>query len=215
MIGSLRGKVIDVDVVADKGHGEVLLEVGDIGYRLTVTSATLAGFGSGETDCFLFVHHHFWDADQKLFGFATKDERIAFEALLTAHKVGPALALAILGTYPPTQLAQVLAADDVGALCDVPGVGKKTAQRLLVDLKSVLVLPVLDSIDGAAIDLNTSQAASNALSDVRAALESLGYSSEDIRAGVQALDLGATSGEDTPDSGELLKLALRALATAT
>ena len=90
------------------------------------------------------MHHHFWEADQRLFGFASKDERVAFQGLLGAHKVGPALALAIIATFNPTDLARVLNDDDLDALCTVPGVGKKTAQRLLVDLKSSLVLPVLD-----------------------------------------------------------------------
>lgn len=210
MIGSLRGEVIDREPVLDKGHAEVLVDVGGVGYRVTVTSGTLAGL-TANAEAFLFVHHHHWEADQKLFGFATKDERAAFEGLLGAHKVGPALALAILATYPPAQLARVLANDDVDALCDVPGVGKKTAQRLLVDLKSTLVLPTLDTEDGEPIDLTEGGQRSAVIADVRAALEALGYSTDEVRAAVGALDPADVAGAS--ESGPLLKKALRALAS--
>lgn len=210
MIGSLRGTIIDRDTPLDKASAQVLLEVAGVGYRLTVTAATLNVLATtGES--FVYVHHHFWEADEKLFGFATRDERDAFEGLLTAHKVGPALALAVLSTYSPVRLAQILADDDVTALCEVPGVGKKTAQRLLVDLKSVLVLPVLDGSDGATLDLTGGTSSSTAVADVREALDSLGYSSEEIRVAIAGVEKDILSGAD---SGDLLKLALRVLAGA-
>jgi Holliday junction DNA helicase RuvA len=81
---------------------------------------------------------------QTLYGFRSKDERVCFEALLSAHGVGPSLALAIMAVHPPVQLHRALAADDVDALCMVPGIGKKTATRLIVELKSKLHLPVVD-----------------------------------------------------------------------
>lgn len=214
MIGSLRGTVIDRDPSLDKGNAEVLLEVQGVGYRLTVTAGTLNTLTlNGEA--FLFVHHHHWEADQKLFGFATKDERAAFEGLLGAHKVGPALALAVLSTYPPAQLARVLADDDVDALCAVPGVGKKTAQRLLVDLKSVLVLPVLDTVDGEPLDLTEHGGRASVLTDVRDGLEALGYSAEEVRAAVAALDRAdVDAAVEAGRSGDLLKRALRGLAAS-
>lgn len=211
MIGSLRGSIIDRTASLDNAAAQVLLEVAGVGYRLTVTSATLNSLhASGET--FLYVHHHFWEADQKLFGFASSQERDAFEGLLTAHKVGPALALAVLSTYTPARLSQVLAEDDVTALCEVPGVGKKTAQRLLVDLKSVLVLPDLDT-QNLALDLTGDVAGvvPSAMRDVREALESLGYSPDEIKTAVAGLDQEKAK---SADSGDLLKLALRVLAGA-
>ncbi len=211
MIGSLRGTVIDREPALDKGNAEVLIEVGGVGYRVTVTAGTFASLTLND-EAFLFVHHHHWEADQKLFGFASRDERSAFEGLLGAHKVGPALALAVLATYPPAQLARVLADDDVDALCEVPGVGKKTAQRLLVDLKSVLVLPVLDTADGGPIDLTEHGARATVLADVRDALEALGYGSEEIRTAVAGLDPAEVEDAAQADSGRLLKKALRALA---
>lgn len=212
MIGSLRGTVIDRNASIDNAASQVLLEVAGVGYRLTVTAATLQHLSNSD-ESFVYVHHHFWEADQKLFGFATTQERDAFEGLLGAHKVGPALALAVLSTYTPTRLSQILAADDVAALCEVPGVGKKTAQRLLVDLKSVLVIPELDASEAGTLDLTggTGSAAPTALSDVREALESLGYSGEEIRDAVAGISPEAAA---AGDSGDLLKLALRVLAGA-
>lgn len=224
MIGSLRGTVIDRQGALDKEVAEVLVEVMGVGYRVVVTAATLGRLpsgnpNSGSGEILLHIHHHHWEADQKLFGFATRDERDAFEGLLSAHKVGPALALAIIGTYPPVELARVLANDDIDALCQVPGVGKKTAQRLLVDLKSTLVLPVLDTDTGASIDLTGATTAENqALADVREALANLGYGTEDIKVAMKTLS-GAESVEELTvdgsiDSGALLKRALRSMAGA-
>lgn len=210
MIGSLRGSVIDREAVLDRSAAaELIIEVGGVGYRVSVTAATMSRLPADET-VLLHIHHHIREADQKLFGFLVKEERTAFEGLLSAHGVGPSLALAVLATHPVDQLARILADDDLSALCEVPGVGKKTAQRLLVELKSTLVLPVLDTDDGRAIDLNGGVSGSGgALVDVREALENLGYSSEEIRRAVAAV---TDQGPDSADSGQLLKLALLQLA---
>lgn len=206
MIGRLRGTVVERD---HAGSGsEVLIEIGDaaggLGYRVTTTPATAAGL-ERDQQVILHIHHHFWEADQRLFGFLTKDERIAFEGLLGAHKVGPALALAIIATFPPTDLARVLADDDLDALCTVPGVGKKTAQRLLVDLKSSLVLPVLDA-EAATPAGRVSRPANTVEGDIREALAALGYQPSEVE------DAMARSELDGLDAGAGLKVALRSLA---
>lgn len=215
MIGSLRGLVIDRDAVLDRAAAaELTIEVAGVGYRVMVTAATLSRLPADEP-VLLFIHHYIREADQKLYGFGTKVERAAFEGLLSAHGVGPNLALAVLATHPVDQLARILADDDLTALCEVPGVGKKTAQRLLVELKSTLVLPVLDGPGGAPIDLVAPGGAEGAdagrggLVDVREALVNLGYSSEEIRRAVAGL---AEESQRTTDSGRLLKLALLNLA---
>ncbi len=215
MIGSLRGVIIDRDAVLDRSAAtELTIEVAGVGYRVTTTAATLSRLSTDEP-VLLFIHHHIREADQKLYGFLAKDERAAFEGLLSAHGVGPSLALAVLATHPVAQLARILADDDLAALCEVPGVGKKTAQRLLVELKSSLVLPVLEGVDGSPIDLNGNggQVAAGAggqpLVDVREALVNLGYSSEEVRRAVASLN---TENGETTDTGQLLKLALLNLA---
>jgi holliday junction DNA helicase RuvA len=99
VIGSLRGVVLDRDP-----SGEVLLEVGGVGYRVVVTPRTLSGLQPGEAG-FLYTHHVQREDAQLLYGFASKEERWCFESLLGAHRVGPALALAILGSHGPASSA--------------------------------------------------------------------------------------------------------------
>jgi Holliday junction DNA helicase RuvA len=208
VIGALRGRVIDREPVVDRAAlPEVLLDVGGIGYRVLVTSAALAKLPL-DTEVVLHIHHHIREGDQRLYGFLAKEERVAFQGLLAAHGVGPALAMAVLATHPAARLARVLADDDLAALCEVPGVGKKTAQRMLVELKSTLKLPE-PATQGAVIDLADGGASPgrSAVADVREALVNLGYTGDEVRQALSALP------EDVAgvDSGQLLKTALRAM----
>jgi holliday junction DNA helicase RuvA len=198
MIGSLRGELLD-----RWGDGDLLIEVGGIGYRVTVTPTTLVELGSPGDDVFVHVHHHLRDDTQVLYGFRTRTERECFESLLAAHGVGPALALAILSVHGPDALHQVMADDDIDALCLVPGVGKKTAARLLIELKSSLSQPVLDALGGPAVDGATS--APSARADVREALANLGYGPDEVASVVRELP-------DADDVSLLLKEALQRLA---
>ncbi len=212
MIGSLRGRVIDRDAVIDRASAaQIVIEVSGVGYRVAVTPQTLDRLPN-DSDVLLHIHHHIREADQKLYGFLAKEERVAFEGLLAAHGVGPALALAVLTTHPADRLARILAEDDLNALCQVPGVGRKTAQRLLVELRSSLVL--LDGDGGAGgaagIDL-TGTAAPGALADVREALTNLGYSPDEVKAAIAGLPRDLLD-DPALDGGQLLKRALRVLA---
>lgn len=200
MIGSLRGTLTDRTLT-----GEVLVEVAGVGYRVVVSPSTAMAIGDVGDEVFLFVHHHIREDAQTLYGFSSRDERVAFEALLGAHGVGPALALAILSVHPPAALARVLADDDLAALCLVPGVGKKTAARLLVELKSRLDIPDLDgaTASGGVAD----GATASPRSDVHDALAGLGYGPDEIRDAVR--DLPADG-----DASALLREALRRLAGA-
>lgn len=202
MIATLRGIVTDRDVGIDSGPvAHMVVEVAGVGYRVYTTAATVGRAPAGE-ECLFHIHHHIREADQRLYGFMTKDERKAFEGLLSAHGVGPALALAVLATYPVPELARILADDDLTALCEVPGVGKKTAQRLLVELKATVVLPVLDG------DLPAGTAAGgsgpvDSLADVREALANLGYTAAEVRNALAGVDT-----ENGSEPGLLLKQAL-------
>lgn len=173
MIGSLRGALLDRSL-----DGEVLVEAGGVGYRVTTTPELAARIGAIGDEVFLHVHHHVREDAQTLYGFRTKEERVCFEALLSAHGVGPSLALAIMSVHPPMQLHRALAADDVDALCMVPGIGKKTATRLIVELKSKLHLPVVD-LANLADAIAPGERSAHA--DVRDALLGLGYTQEEIR----------------------------------
>ena len=198
MIGSLRGVLLDRSIT-----GEILVEVAGVGYRIQAGPVTAARIGDLGAEVFVWTHHHVREDAATLFGFATKSERDAFEALLGAHGVGPALALAILSVHPPAALVRVLAEDDVAALCLVPGVGKKTAARLLIELKTRLDVPLADAPVTGAED---GSASPSARADVRDALAGLGYTPEEIAEATRELPDG--------DSGDLLKEALRRLAAA-
>jgi len=197
VIGSLRGRLLDRTVT-----GEILVEVAGVGYRVQAGPATAARLGDLESEVFVWVHHHVREDAETLFGFAARDERETFEALLGAHGVGPALALAILSVHPPVNLARVIADDDVAALCLVPGVGKKTAARLLIELKSKLDLPVGASTPDGAIVASVDGRSTRA--DVRDALAGLGYGPDEIAEATRDLVEG--------DPGSMLKEALTRLA---
>lgn len=196
MIGTLRGELID------RSGGEVIIEVAGVGYRVTVSPATAVAAGELGESIFLHVHHHYREDDQTLYGFTTREERVCFEALISAHGVGPSLGLAILGVHDPAGLQTVLATEDLAALCLVPGVGKKTAQRLLVELKEKLDLP---DVDLTASSTPATAAAATELSDVREALAGLGYGADEIQAALKDLPLDG-------DASVLLKQALQRLA---
>ncbi|MCD9622627.1 Holliday junction branch migration protein RuvA [Rhabdothermincola salaria] len=204
MIGSLRGTLLE-----RWPSGEILVEVAGVGYRLTVSAATALDVGELGTEVFVYVHHHRREDVETLYGFCRGEERLAFEALLGAHGVGPSLALAILSVHPPAALQRVLASDDLAALCLVPGVGKKTAARLLVELKSRLEIPGLDTAATAATDTGAPAAtAASPHADVRDALANLGYGNEEVAGVLRELP------DDGDDSAELLRLALQKLAVA-
>lgn len=196
MIGTLRGTLID------RGSDEVIVEVGGVGYRVTVAPATVVALGELGDEVFLHIHHHYREDDQTLYGFASREERMCFEALISAHGVGPSLGLAILGVHDPAGLATVLATEDLAALCLVPGVGKKTAQRLLVELKEKLELP---DVDLTAVSSPASVGAASELADVREALAGLGYGADEIQLALKDLPVDG-------DASVLLKQALQRLA---
>ncbi len=190
MIGSLRGSVLE-----RLDDGRVLVEVGGVGYLVTVTPRTLAEL-EPTSPVFLYVHHHIREDAQMLFGFLRRDERATFDILIATHGIGPALAVAILGTHSPTALVDIVAGNDLGALTLVPGVGKKTAERLLVELRNRLNLPMLDPL--------TMGNGSSAIGDVREALAGLGYASEEIRDAMREVPESASAEDMLRDALRLL-----------
>ena len=200
MIGSLRGTLLD------RGpDGELLVEVDGVGYRVSVTPSTSVTIGEVDGDVFVHTHHAVREDSETLYGFASIDERRIFEQLISAHGVGPALGLAILSVHGPDALRVAVAEDDVAALCLVPGVGKKTAARLIMELKSKLDVP-----DGPVItisdDGSSTSSASGARADLRAALEGLGYGVDEIHGVLSELPSDG-------DTSDLLKEALKRLAS--
>ena len=203
MIGSLRGTLLDRQPARSGPGAEVTIEVGGVGYRVVVAAGTLGGLGDLGGPAFVHVHTHVREDAITLYGFSTRDERQVFEALLGAPGIGPAVALAILATHSPAALRRIARGDDVDALCLVPGIGKKTGAKLLLELKGRL--DVDGDGDGPALRLVDGGASPH--SEVRAALAGLGYGPDEVREALRAL----------PEAGEvdvLLRRALQALAVA-
>ena len=167
MIGALLGTVID------RRSDSIVLDVQDVGYEVFVTSRFMA---TSEPQR-LWIHHHVREDIEALYGFVDRDEKDLFGVLLGASGVGPKLALAILSSLTPDQLRAALVNDDVAQLTMVPGIGKRTAQRLIVDLKS--------KITSRDADLGGAPAA---LTEVRLGLESLGYNTAEVAQAIAGLD---------------------------
>jgi holliday junction DNA helicase RuvA len=193
VIGSLRGTVLDRAI-----GGEVLVEVGGVGYRVAVPSGAVAALEPGEP-AFLFTHLVVREDALSLYGFPDREQRDTFEALMSATGVGPKLALSILSIHSPSALRRVVVEGDLDALTLVPGVGKRTAQRLMIELAAKLGTTAPDpaGVEGAI---------PSGRAEMRAALEGLGYGTEEVRYVLDTL----------PDDGPvevLLKEALKLLAT--
>ena len=163
MIGRLRG------VLVDRGTEAIVLDVGGIGYQVAVTPRTLVGLpGIGE-EVVLHTHLHVREDQLALFGFDTVADKALFSMLLGVSGIGPKVGLAILATMTPEQLRIAVVSDDVTALTAVPGIGKRSAEKLMVELR-----PKME------IDFEAG-AASGPLGEVREALAGLGYGPEEIR----------------------------------
>ena len=202
MIGSLRGALLDKDP-----SGELLIEVGGVGYRVSVAPSTLAGAGAIGEECFVYVHHHVREDTADLYGFAELGERHCFDALLSAHGVGPALALAVLSHLSPDELRRAVASDDAAALELVPGIGAKTSKRMVLDLKNRLGVPE------SAVDrtpAGSGGAAASAAAEVRTALAQMGFGPAEVRDAMAAVNAAAAADADA-DVGALLRVALREL----
>jgi Holliday junction DNA helicase RuvA len=163
MIGRLRG------VIVDRGYETIVLEVAGVGYLVAVTPRTLTDLPGVGEEVVLHTHLHVREDQLALYGFASLPDKDLFGLLLGVSGVGPKVAMAILATMTYEQLSAAVSSDDIPALTSVPGIGKRSAQKLLLELK-----PKLDIIDEASYGSST-------MAEVRVALEGLGYGPEEIR----------------------------------
>ncbi len=190
MIGSIRGRVAHI------GGDHALIEVGGIGYRVLAGPSLLARLRAG-SEASVYTHHLVREDQQALFGLGTVEEVGGVGVLMTVSQVGPCLALAITSGHAVTRLQLAILNDDLDAFTSVSGVGRKTAQRIVLELKEKVHAAGLAAGGGAPHD-----------SDVVAALESLGYTATEARRAA-----GAVAGTD----GELdarIKAALQELASS-
>ena len=197
MIAFVNGKV------AAAGPDGAVIEVGGVGLSLLCTPATLAGLRVGDrahVPTSLLVR----EDSLTLYGFADDDERSVFELLQTASGVGPRLALAMLAVHTPNALRRAVATEDLSGLTKVPGIGKKGAQRIVLELKDRLGLPSEDETPLRAFS------AAQWRFQVHAGLTNLGWPARDADAAVDAV-AAEIDGEDVPDIATLLRLAMRKL----
>lgn len=163
MIGRLRGTIVD------RGRETVVLEVGGVGYLVSVTPRTLSDLPGVGEEVVLHTHLHVREDQLALFGFGTTGDKELFGMLLGVSGVGPKVAMSILATMTYEQLGAAVASDDIPALTAVPGIGKRSAQKLLLELK-----PKMDLLE----DVST---VTGPMGEVREALERLGYGADEIR----------------------------------
>jgi Holliday junction DNA helicase RuvA len=190
MIGRLSG------TLADRNPAQLLVECGGVGYEVHVPMSTFYNLPSTGEKVSLLTHFVVREDAQLLYGFGTAGEREAFRQLIKISGVGPRTALSVLSGMSVGDIAQAVTAQDAGRLVKVPGIGKKTAERLLLELKGKL---------GADIGAGSAGAQSDAQTDILQALVALGYSDKEASASVKVLpkDVGVSEG---------IKLALKALA---
>lgn len=190
MIGKLSGTLLE------KNPPQLLVDCHGVGYEVDVPMSTFYGLPSVGDRVALLTHFVVREDAQLLYGFATGAERDAFRLLLKVSGVGPRMALAVLSGMSVTELGQAVTAQDVARLTKVPGIGKKTAERLLLELKGKL---------GADLGVAHAAPGSDTHSDIQQALMALGYNDKEAAAALKGLpaDVGVSEG---------IKLALKALA---
>ena len=193
MIAALRGNVLSIEPTA------AVIEAGGVGYAVQATPATLAGLRVGQ-EAFVHTSLVVREDSMTLFGFADADEREVFDVLQTVSGVGPKLALTILATLTPDQLRQAVANADIAALTRVSGVGKKGAQRLVLEIGAKLG----PRRGGDDLEAPSSNARSG---DVVAALVGLGFSERDAESAFSQVE------KTTPEAEvpELLRASLKIL----
>ncbi len=189
MIGRLRG------ILAEKNPPQVLLDCNGVGYEVDVPMSTFYNLPALGEPVTLLTHFVVREDAQLLYGFATAPEREAFRQLIRISGVGPRTALSVLSGMSVGELSQAITAQETGRLVKVPGIGKKTAERLLLELKGKLGADL-----GAPVSL-----ASDAHADIQQALVALGYSDKEAALALKPLpaNVGVSEG---------IKLALKALA---
>ncbi len=190
MIAFLTGRIVA------RGDGFAVIDVGGVGYRLSMSSNSLSALSAEGACCTVLTHLQVREDALSLYGFVDADERTAFEALVAVSGVGPKLAMAVLSGLTPDELRDAVATDDLAALSAVAGVGRKTAQRLLIELK--------DRVGAGEPAPPSRPARGDIASQARDALASMGFSAAEIGK--------AMRGYEGPDAAEaLVKHALKRL----
>ena len=178
-------------VLVEASPSVAVLDVGGVGFEVGISGTTAASLPSLGQTCRLFTRLQVREDAMTLFGFASKEERTMFDRLVAVSGVGPRLALAVLSKFTVGQLYTVVMAEDAKGMATVPGVGKKTAQRLILELKSVFAkdhgLLAADVPAAGQLPLGSAPA-STVLDDARAALLSMGFTPQEADLALDGLD---------------------------
>ena len=164
MIAHLKGKLTHKSPVA------IIIDVNGVGYQVFVPLSTFYALPELESEISLGIHTHMREEALKLFGFYTIDEKIIFEKLITINKVGPKLALTILSGMPPADILSTINSNDIIKLSTIPGIGRKTAERLILEMR--------DKLDGLSLDFIATKdpgPEKGLFDDALSALVNLGY----------------------------------------
>jgi Holliday junction DNA helicase RuvA len=192
MIASVRGKLIFV------GVDHAVVETGGVGFLIFAPRPVLGGFGELGAEVLLYTYMHIREDVLQLYGFASTDQRHLFETLLGVSGIGPKVALSMLSNSQPDELRIAIASGDTARLSRVPGIGKKTAERLVLELKGKL------DLKGLPLPAAATPAQATANAELAEMLGSLGFSASEAAAAIAALPADAP-----PDLEERLRLALR------
>ena len=210
MIASIRGTLLE------RGDGFVVVEAGGVGYQVHVTTGTLVSLPAVGEETRLHTRHVVREDAQLLFGFAERDELKLFDLLIAVNGVGPRIAIAVLSGLSPARFAAAVRDENLGAMTAVPGVGRKTAERLVVELRDKLgFLPMAPAGAGAPSEPRAKKPRvlekNERYEDAVAALVTLGYTA------AQATDAVRRVAEDAADAPAeaLVKRALALLARPT
>lgn len=193
MIGSLRGKL------TEKRPNQLLLDVGGVGYQVQIPLSTFTSLGALHDEITLLIHTHVREDQLALYGFLTAREKQCFELLISASGVGPSLALKILSGMGLEELIPAIRKGDLVQLVRIPGVGRKTAERIVVELRDKLAV-----VDVA--EAGKPATRSQLESDVASALVNLGY---DVRSVEKAVEKSRTAANGNFEA--LLRAALQIL----
>ena len=194
MIAYLKGMVAGTDA------GSLILDVGGVGYRLLMSSKALGALPPSGSPAMVWVHLQVKDDGITLYGFKDLAEKTMFVRLVGVSGIGPKMGIAALSTYSASELSQLIAEGDVTALSRVPGIGKKTAQRAVLELQGILRQD--EQVTASA------PAAGSALADASTALQSMGFSADEVAAVFKGVDVAGK------DAGALLRAGLKALGGA-
>jgi holliday junction DNA helicase RuvA len=205
MIASLRGTLLE------RGEGYVVVEAGGVGYQAHVTTGTLVALPAVGEEVRLHTRHVQREDAQLLFGFAESDELKLFDLLIAVNGVGPRIAIAVLSGLSPAHFARAIRDENLGAITAVPGVGRKTAERLVVELRDKLAfLPIAPAAGAGAATARAKQPKvlekNERYEDAIAALVSLGYPA------AQASDVVRRVGGDAGEAATAEELVKRSLA---